>query len=155
MSDMWRSRAPPTPLDFDGIMDGTFVLRRNEQTETRSNAKADDPRKFVNGNGHASGSKITEQVLNGTESTTGLKDQRKLTLRDNLMLFISRFISCFKIDFLPLITFLARIGLLHASKWGKTRLHSTRTMTIRWTLLLRLPIFDRLLMVSKERLDGK
>ncbi|KZP02367.1 hypothetical protein FIBSPDRAFT_970087, partial [Athelia psychrophila] len=30
MSDMWRSRAPPLPLDFDTIQNGTFVLREPE-----------------------------------------------------------------------------------------------------------------------------
>ncbi|KAF5339556.1 hypothetical protein D9611_011489 [Ephemerocybe angulata] len=60
MSDMWKSRSPPIPLDFEGIMNGSFVLRQG--------ANAD-----------ASTSKLPEAAL---------KDQRTLTLKDNVSLFI-------------------------------------------------------------------
>ncbi|KAJ8688957.1 E1 ubiquitin-activating protein uba2 [Pleurotus ostreatus] len=40
MADMWRSRAPPTPLDFDAIMDGSFSHKKT-------------PANGVNGKEHA------------------------------------------------------------------------------------------------------
>ncbi|KAG5636460.1 hypothetical protein H0H81_007967 [Sphagnurus paluster] len=63
MSDMWRSRAPPVPLDFHAIMDGTFVLH-NEA---------------INGTNGSS-------IPNG--SSTILKDQKALSLRDSVELFV-------------------------------------------------------------------
>ncbi|KAF5381549.1 hypothetical protein D9615_005564 [Tricholomella constricta] len=72
MADMWRSRAPPVPLDFDAIMDDTFVLRN-----AVSGAGGVDPASdSVNGTGNAHS--------NGA----GLKDQRALSLRDNVELFV-------------------------------------------------------------------
>ncbi|KAG5642065.1 hypothetical protein DXG03_003642 [Asterophora parasitica] len=59
MADMWRSRAPPVPLDFDAITEGTFALRGNTLS-----ASCD--------------------ATNGA----GLKDQRALSLRDNVELFV-------------------------------------------------------------------
>jgi len=69
MADMWKSRSPPTPLDFDAILDGTFHSQDNIRSLNDSSV-----------NGHSSGSNQT--IL--------LKDQRALTLKDNLDLFISR-----------------------------------------------------------------
>ncbi|KAJ3863732.1 hypothetical protein EV359DRAFT_42528 [Lentinula novae-zelandiae] len=59
MSDMWNHRAKPVPLDFDRIMQG-----ENE-----------------NGNGKEVGGK--------QKQTVALKDQKKLTTKENLELFIS------------------------------------------------------------------
>ncbi len=75
MSDMWRSRTPPGPLDFDGIMDGTFSLRQNAPPT----------------NGQSNG----QPVVNGSAPTNGstpaaIKDQRALSLKDNVSLFVSR-----------------------------------------------------------------
>lgn len=85
MSDMWRSRAPPLPLDFDAIKNGTFVLKEPPSHDaTQVNGKT---------NGAASGSKQVEKMLNGASTEGGgLKDQRSLTLGDNLALFISRYV---------------------------------------------------------------
>lgn len=92
MADMWRSREPPTPLDFDGIRSGTFMVKKPQQPNGTAPT--------VNGthaNGSATkatGSAATEQLLNGTSpgasSSTSLKDQRSLSLHDNLELFVSR-----------------------------------------------------------------
>ncbi|KAI0070738.1 hypothetical protein K474DRAFT_1669734 [Panus rudis PR-1116 ss-1] len=94
MTDMWRSREPPTPLDFEGIQDGTFSLGKKtskangsapEKNGTHANGSAPDPK----------GSAATETMLNGSNSTpstrskVGLKDQRALTLKDNLDMFVS------------------------------------------------------------------
>ena len=99
MSDMWRSRAPPLPLDFDAIRSDTFVLR--EQPASQPSAVSNGSSKGSNGkttNG-ANGSKSTEKLLNGASApappAAGLKDQRSLTLSDNLALFVSRYaFSC-------------------------------------------------------------
>ena len=76
MRDMWRSRDKPTPLDFDAIVEGSFVVK--------------EPTK------HALSSSSTKGQVNGHGSEAsygngGLKDQRALTLQDNLALFVSRY----------------------------------------------------------------
>ncbi|TFK50549.1 hypothetical protein OE88DRAFT_1713030 [Heliocybe sulcata] len=78
MSDMWRSRAPPVPLDFDAVKKGTFVLRGISATGPATNGSAKG-----NSNGHA--------ATNGQSgaSGSGLKDQRALSLQENLALFVS------------------------------------------------------------------
>lgn len=83
MADMWRSRSPPVPLDFDAIMDETFVLRDDgtpKPTELRSNGGS-KPHVATNGQS------------NGINGSVGLKDQRSLSLRDNLVLFVDRCVS--------------------------------------------------------------
>ena len=73
MSDMWKSRAQPTPLDFDAILNGTFP--------SQDNGLAVDNHGSSSANGYASGS----------SQPPVLKDQRALTLKDNLHLFTSRY----------------------------------------------------------------
>jgi len=86
---MWRSRSPPTPLDFDSIMDGSFNL--NGAKSSTANAVASG-----SGSGRRSNSspaKLPNGQVNGNGSIPlgeGLKDQRALTLKDNLELFVSR-----------------------------------------------------------------
>ncbi|KAL1747162.1 hypothetical protein HDZ31DRAFT_80644 [Schizophyllum fasciatum] len=99
MSDMWRNRAPPTPLEFDEIMTGRAPL---PDVPPAANGV-----RSANGKHDGVGSSATEtQLQNGTKgknraesSTTGgtatgaasaakLKDQRTLTLKDNLELFV-------------------------------------------------------------------
>lgn len=63
MSDMWKSRSPPTPLDLEGIMTDSFVLRQEPP------------------NGVA-------PVTHNGAAAPKLKDQRTLSLKDNVMLFI-------------------------------------------------------------------
>jgi ubiquitin-like 1-activating enzyme E1 B len=82
---MWRTRAPPTPLDFEKIRDSAVA----------------PPARQAQGKGtpRTRSSKQRQSQLNGemkpaslpADSGTGLKDQRKLTLKDNLELFLSRF----------------------------------------------------------------
>lgn len=80
MADMWRSREPPTPLDFEGIRDGTFVM--NKKTHKEDTTAQSAPRATSATNGSTS---------NGA-STSGLKDQRALSLKDNVDLFVARFV---------------------------------------------------------------
>ncbi|TRM57404.1 hypothetical protein BD626DRAFT_213035 [Schizophyllum amplum] len=80
MSDMWRNRSPPTPLDFDGIMSGVFVIPESQETAATGSTAA-----------KPAGSAAVEQQLQngvvGSSSAAKLKDQRTLTLKDNLELF--------------------------------------------------------------------
>ena len=85
---MWRSRSPPTPLDFDSIIDGTFNL--NSADSSTANA-------IASGSGSSSSSSSSVNLPNGQVNgngsippSEGLKDQRALTLKDNLELFVSR-----------------------------------------------------------------
>ncbi|KAI0658884.1 hypothetical protein C8Q70DRAFT_991217 [Cubamyces menziesii] len=89
MADMWRSRAPPIPLEFDAIRTGSFVLNRPAQ----NGSSAPLAKEQTNGR---NGSASTGKMLNGSSSSTattassaGLKDQRALSLQDNLELFVS------------------------------------------------------------------
>ncbi|KAL0959328.1 hypothetical protein HGRIS_014589 [Hohenbuehelia grisea] len=96
MGDMWKSRSPPTVLDFDAIMDGSFSLQRSTAGPSNVNGNnAANGVASVNG-AVVSGSKKTEQLLNGhghanasMSSASSLKDQKRLSLRDSLDLFVS------------------------------------------------------------------
>ncbi|KAI0916109.1 hypothetical protein AcW1_010036 [Taiwanofungus camphoratus] len=97
MSDMWRSREPPTPLDFNAIKNGTFVLEKRTHSENgvhRNGAAASSSRRH-NTTAVNRSSADTEEKSNGTSAGTssnsgaGLKDQRALSLQDNLELFVS------------------------------------------------------------------
>lgn len=82
MEDMWKSkdRVPPVPLDFDKIGDGTFSLpNAHSSTSIVSNGKTNGS---VSVNG--AGSKVAPP------SQQGLKDQKKLSLQECLVLFVSR-----------------------------------------------------------------
>ncbi|KAJ7720279.1 hypothetical protein DFH07DRAFT_1067768 [Mycena maculata] len=101
MSDMWRARAPPVPLDFDAIMDGTFELRRQEPPAVAAaaaapNGKANGIHNTVNAAASGSGSKGANGVATTDDGTSAapaagsaLKDQKQLSLKDNVELFIS------------------------------------------------------------------
>lgn len=93
MADMWRSRAPPTPLNFDGIRDGSFVLQRpvHQTNGVAASSSTMSNGKKINRAPELSGSAATEALLNGSTSSSksGLKDQRSLTLEDSLDLFVS------------------------------------------------------------------
>ncbi|KAI6038560.1 hypothetical protein EDC04DRAFT_1953498 [Pisolithus marmoratus] len=89
MTDMWRSRAEPTPLDFHAIENGSFVIQEP--------AKSCAPAGSINGtssgrpvtNGHVNGNTVSAPVPQVNGTNTGLKDQRALSLQDNLALFVS------------------------------------------------------------------
>ncbi|KAJ6551695.1 hypothetical protein B0H19DRAFT_1211283 [Mycena capillaripes] len=99
MSDMWRARAPPVPLDFDAILDESFVLRREEPPAAPAahrNGKINGVAKPANAVASGSGSKPATNGASGTDASTsaqaagsGLKDQKQLSLKDNVLLFIS------------------------------------------------------------------
>ena len=83
MADMWRSREKPTPLDFGAIVDGSFVVKEpTKNVASSSNSKGQT-------NGHATGAALRSTAASNRNG--GLKDQRALTLQDNLTLFVSRY----------------------------------------------------------------
>ena len=79
MADMWKTRAPPVPLLFQDIKDGSFILRGNPANATMPGVTA-APVNSQNGHGAST-----------SAAGVGLKDQKKLTLQENLELFISRY----------------------------------------------------------------
>ena len=107
MEDMWRYRDKPVPLDFDLIRSDQFVLRG--QVTSAVNTPADGVLRLANGDSverRLNGS-ITSRNGNSAAPTSkasagkpghGLKDQRSLSLRENLTLFISRFVSALPFD---------------------------------------------------------
>jgi hypothetical protein len=97
MEDMWRFRDKPVPLDFDLIKTDQFKLRG--QVVSGVNSPTDGALHPMNGDrGRLNGS-VTKQ--NGSSATPasvarpghGLRDQRSLSLRENLTLFVSRLVS--------------------------------------------------------------
>ena len=77
MKDMWKSRSPPTPLDFDAILNGTFQQQSHHGASANN---TNDTPKNCNST--------------GLNSNPTLRDQRTLTLKDSLDLFISRWGHC-------------------------------------------------------------
>ncbi|KAF5323655.1 hypothetical protein D9758_017136 [Tetrapyrgos nigripes] len=91
MADMWRHRAPPTPVNFDQIMDGSFVMKRVVPAVEPS-ANGHPPHGaapvLVNGRSGKSGSN-SKVESEGSSSKVALKAQKKLRLKENLELFVS------------------------------------------------------------------
>jgi len=102
MEDMWRYREKPVPLDFDAIREGKFVLRGEVGSTAKdllkgANGARDEcsnDKTSVNG-AHKHTANGTAHPANGISTGTafnGLKDQRALSLRDSLMLFVARYV---------------------------------------------------------------
>ncbi|KAH9006577.1 hypothetical protein EDB86DRAFT_2874952 [Lactarius hatsudake] len=99
MEDMWRFRDKPVPLDFDLIQSDQFILRG--QAASAVDSPADGSSHHANGGRDVdvqpSGStsshngNSTAAIVNDTtvRPSHGLKDQRSLSLRENLVLFVS------------------------------------------------------------------
>ncbi|KAJ8082447.1 E1 ubiquitin-activating protein uba2 [Marasmius tenuissimus] len=79
MSDMWRTRTPPTPLDFEKIMEGSSDPPQIHSEAMNASANGSDPIPNGQTNGKAPSGK----------GQPSLKDQRTLSLKDNLLLFVS------------------------------------------------------------------
>ncbi|KAH9177780.1 hypothetical protein EDB89DRAFT_1439238 [Lactarius sanguifluus] len=97
MEDMWRFRDKPVPLDFDLIQSDQFILRG--QAASAVDSPADGTSHHANGGRDVdmqpSGSTSSHNGNNTAANDTtvrhshGLKDQRSLSLRENLVLFVS------------------------------------------------------------------
>jgi len=76
------------PLDFDAIRNSTFVLRDQPHAQTNDVVNG-----LANGTATNGASKSVDKFLNGANGSAsraaGLKDQRSLTLGNNLALFVS------------------------------------------------------------------
>ncbi|KAJ3508390.1 hypothetical protein NLJ89_g5779 [Agrocybe chaxingu] len=87
MADMWKSRSPPIPLGYDSILNGNFQCK-----QTNGAAPTGPLNAIASGSGDASSSSsraTTNGHTNGVAAGPALKDQRTLSLKDNLELFIS------------------------------------------------------------------
>jgi ubiquitin-like 1-activating enzyme E1 B len=84
MADMWRSREKPTSLDFDAIMDGSFVVKEPSKSGAAPANSKQQPNGHINGDAKAS-------ISASQKGQSGLKDQRALSLQENLSLFVSRY----------------------------------------------------------------
>lgn len=73
MPDMWRLRKPPTPLNFDGIKNDNTMFKSAIVTAENS-----------------SSSFKTESGPSAFKAVSGLKDQKSLTVLDNLNMFVAR-----------------------------------------------------------------
>lgn len=85
---MWKNRAPPTPLDFDSIADGSFKpapVSSASAVDAGSVSDVKSPRVALNG--------TSEPAASGSSSGSGLKDQKELSLQESLVLFVSRSVS--------------------------------------------------------------
>lgn len=92
MSDMWKTRRPPVPLDYHAILAGTFSTQSpspppvtNGSKETTVLGKRKAPPEKERGNGEQKSEAFEQQGGLG-----GLKDQKDLSLRDNTLLFEDR-----------------------------------------------------------------
>ena len=106
MEDMWRFRDKPVPLDFDLIQNDQFILHgQTVNTVDPSPTPTDGILHPVNGdssvdmrlNGSIANRKSSSASStpkgSAAKSSHGLKDQRSLSLRENLALFVSRLAS--------------------------------------------------------------
>lgn len=73
MTDMWRERAKPVPLNFDNIISGNAHINSE--------------------NGNMKNGCIDNGVGNNNHNGTGIKDQKTLRPGDMLDMFISRFVN--------------------------------------------------------------
>ncbi|CAE6446057.1 unnamed protein product [Rhizoctonia solani] len=77
MSDMWKHRVPPVPLDRSEILEGSFVDSRNDAGS--GNEKV---------NVASVGEKTSTDSSGGSnKARAGLKDQKELTLKETVELF--------------------------------------------------------------------
>ncbi|CAE6451163.1 unnamed protein product [Rhizoctonia solani] len=80
MSDMWKYRVPPVPLDRSAILEGAFVDSRNDAS---SGKEKDEAIAAGEKDGADSGRDNSNQAPTGA----GLKDQKALTLKETVELF--------------------------------------------------------------------
>ncbi|TDL19017.1 hypothetical protein BD410DRAFT_774396 [Rickenella mellea] len=87
MSDMWSNRAPPVPLNYHEILNDSFVLPNHPETDAATSNGPFVPQNKAHTNGHNVPNASSSSTASGSGGA-GLKDQRELTLRENLELFI-------------------------------------------------------------------
>lgn len=93
MEDMWKvaGRVKPVALDYEKIMSGEFEVPPVIKKAGAAGVKKEDTGSSTNGHAETSAAGAAKSNGNGPEHTsTGLKDQRQLSIKDNLELFIDR-----------------------------------------------------------------
>jgi hypothetical protein len=98
MEDMWRFRDQPVALDFDLIQSDQFIFPGQAASAldvSDSILRPANGRSSVHGRPNGSGAtrpngSSTTTNVSTAKSGHGLKDQRSLSLRENLALFVSR-----------------------------------------------------------------
>ncbi|KAF8528345.1 hypothetical protein BU17DRAFT_61027 [Hysterangium stoloniferum] len=108
MTDMWKSRAAPVPLEFESIMavpNGDSVIPGDGNAPANADSNVNG-NVGANANGHA------------TRTSMGLKDQKSLTLRETVEMFVSSFII------VVVGTGVARICLCFSPVYSTNRLSS-------------------------------
>ena len=103
MEDMWRFRDKPVPLDFDLIQSDQFFLRGQatgvveypaDSTSHHANRDRNIDMRPSRSTSNLNGNSMVRNANDTTAATGhGLKDQRSLSLRENLDLFVSRLVS--------------------------------------------------------------
>jgi ubiquitin-like 1-activating enzyme E1 B len=95
MSDMWKSRTPPVPLDFAGIQAGSFVLRGVSASTAPNGSASSAPKGSTATEAVVRGSVAALTITNGkTNGSTSapdaakLRDQRLLSLSETLEQFV-------------------------------------------------------------------
>lgn len=78
MSDMWKSRAAPVPLEFETIM-ATPISTADAVLPSDANAG------------------VVHADANSAPASVGLKDQKSLTLKETVELFVSRFVHALQV----------------------------------------------------------
>lgn len=138
MTDMWRTRAPPVPLDFADII-STPISDAASGLPSNSNCGS------------------ATSATNGV--SRGLKDQKALTLRETLDMFVSRYVCCCGYS-----SHYSRAAARIASPCGyrapslravKRRSLSTRMMTTRWILCVQRRTCGAWSMGSQAKRAGK
>jgi ubiquitin-like 1-activating enzyme E1 B len=86
MADMWRTRAPPVPLVYDAIRNDTFVLPSRAPVTPAAGPKGSSKTEaaLANGNGQKTPSNASEAAK--------LRDQRVLSLKETVGLFVSAYV---------------------------------------------------------------
>lgn len=90
IDDMWKApgRVKPKALEYEAILNGSFVPPplRSAPAATSATQTNGDAEPSSNGHAHANGTKQAD--------AGHLKDQRELSVKDNLELFLDRLVYC-------------------------------------------------------------
>ncbi len=86
MDEMWKvqGRIKPVPLEYDAIMTDNFPM-------PHSGSLVDSTQKRTNGSMTVTTPEAASGKKSAEPSTATLKDQRELTLKDNLELFVDAY----------------------------------------------------------------
>jgi ubiquitin-like 1-activating enzyme E1 B len=92
MEDMWKveGRVKPVPLEYESIMSGSFVTPPVRKAAQANGKNGTAPTNGKSESAPGNGKNGVEKAPADVAKTGGLKDQRELSVKDNLELFIDR-----------------------------------------------------------------